>query len=178
MVETVATAAPGPVQPAHAAPERIARWLDVVRDPEMPALSVTDLGIVRDIAWEGSVCVVTITPTYSGCPAMREIAQDIEYALRGHGIDAVSVRTRLAPAWTTDWLTERGRQALLREGIAPPVERAIDVSGIARRAAPVVPCPRCGSSDTRMLSGFGATSCRALYRCNACREPFDYFKSH
>ncbi len=109
---------------------------------------------------------------------MREITQDIEGVLRGHGIGAVAVRTRLAPAWTTDWLSERGRQALLAEGIAPPVERAIDVSGIARRAAPTVACPHCGSADTRMLSGFGATSCRALYRCNACREPFDYFKSH
>jgi ring-1,2-phenylacetyl-CoA epoxidase subunit PaaD len=166
----------------HVMPERIARWLDAVRDPEMPALSVMDLGIVRDIAWEGSpaapVCVVTITPTYSGCPAIREIAQDIEGVLCGHGIAAVSVRTRLAPAWTTDWLSERGRQAMLAEGIAPPVERAIDVSGIGRRPAPAVACPRCGSADTRMLSGFGATSCRALYRCNACREPFDYFKSH
>ncbi|OZI61501.1 1,2-phenylacetyl-CoA epoxidase subunit PaaD [Bordetella genomosp. 11] len=164
------------------APECIARWLDAVRDPEMPALSVTDLGIVRDIAWEGPdaapVCVVTITPTYSGCPAMREITQDIEWVLRGHGIPAVSVRTRLAPAWTTDWLSERGRRALLAEGIAPPAQRAIDVSGIARRAAPAVACPHCGSMDTRMLSGFGATSCRALYRCNGCREPFDYFKSH
>ncbi|ARP82636.1 phenylacetate-CoA oxygenase subunit PaaJ [Bordetella genomosp. 8] len=162
--------------------DRIARCLDAVRDPEMPAVSIMDLGIVRDIAWEGPdeapVCVVTITPTYSGCPAMREITQDIERALHGQGIAAVAVRTRLAPAWTTDWLTERGRLALLAEGIAPPVERAIDVSGIARRAAPAVPCPHCGSADTRMLSGFGATSCRALYRCNACREPFDYFKSH
>lgn len=176
----VAAAYPAAARPAT--PERIAHWLDAVRDPEMPALSVMDLGIVRDIAWEGPpdepVCVVTITPTYSGCPAMREITQDIEWVLRGHGIAAVSVRTRLSPAWSSDWLSERGRQALRAEGIAPPVERAVDVSGIARRAAPAVPCPQCGSADTRLLSGFGATSCRALYRCNTCREPFDYFKSH
>jgi ring-1,2-phenylacetyl-CoA epoxidase subunit PaaD len=161
------------------APARIARWLDAVHDPELPALSVMDLGIVRDIVWEGPVCVVTITPTYSGCPAMREIGQDIERVLRRHGIAQVSVRTRLAPAWTTDWLSERGRRALLSEGVVPPIERSVDVSGIERRrAAPAVPCPRCGSADTRMLSGFGATACRALYRCNACREPFDYFKPH
>ncbi|CAM3838659.1 1,2-phenylacetyl-CoA epoxidase subunit PaaD [Bordetella bronchialis] len=177
------SATPEPAAPVPAAPEHIAAWLEAVRDPEMPALSVIDLGIVREIGWEGPpaepVCVVTITPTYSGCPAMREITQDIEWVLRGHGIAAVAVRTRLAPAWTTDWLTERGRRALLAEGIAPPAERAIDVSGIARRAhAPAVACPHCGSADTRMLSAFGATSCRALYRCNDCREPFDYFKSH
>jgi ring-1,2-phenylacetyl-CoA epoxidase subunit PaaD len=156
----------------------IARWLEAVRDPEVPALSVMDLGIVRDIAWEGALCIVTVTPTYSGCPAMVEIARDIEHVLRSYGIEAVAVRTRLAPAWTTDWLSERGRQALLAEGIAPPMERAVDVSGISRRTAPSVPCPQCGSRDTRMLSGFGASACRALYRCNACREPFDYFKTH
>jgi ring-1,2-phenylacetyl-CoA epoxidase subunit PaaD len=171
--------APVRTAPADArAPARIARWLHAVRDPEVPVLSVMDLGIVREIGWEGDTCVVTVTPTYSGCPAMREISMDIERVLRGHGVPAVTVRTRLAPAWTTDWLSERGRRALQAYGIAAPVERAIDVSGIGRRAAPRVACPRCASRDTRMLSGFGATACKALYRCNACREPFDYFKAH
>ncbi|ARP85993.1 1,2-phenylacetyl-CoA epoxidase subunit PaaD [Bordetella genomosp. 9] len=163
---------------APVTPDHIARWLESVRDPEIPALSIMDLGIVRDIAWEDSACIVTVTPTYSGCPAMQEIAQDIERVLRGHGLSQVRVRTRLAPAWTTDWLSARARQALSRDGIAPPAERAVDASGIARRAAPAVACPRCGSANTRMLSAFGATACRALYRCNACREPFDYFKAH
>jgi ring-1,2-phenylacetyl-CoA epoxidase subunit PaaD len=159
-------------------PARIARWLQAVRDPEVPVLSVMDLGIVRDIGWEGDACVVTVTPTYSGCPAMREISMDIERVLHAHGVPRVVVRTRLAPAWTTDWLSETGRRALQAYGIAAPVERAVDVSGIARRAGPRVPCPRCGSDDTRMLSGSGSTACKALYRCNACREPFDYFKAH
>lgn len=155
------------------------RWLESVPDPEIPVLSVIDLGVVREVGWEGDTCVVTITPTYSGCPAMREITQDIERALRDHGISHVQVRTRLAPAWTTDWMSERGRQALMRYGIAPPAERAIDVSGITRRAdAPAVACPQCGSLDTRLVSNFGSTSCKALYRCAACREPFDYFKTH
>jgi ring-1,2-phenylacetyl-CoA epoxidase subunit PaaD len=164
--------------PEAVAPSRIASWLDAVRDPEIPALSVMDLGIVREIAWEGPVCVVTITPTYSGCPAMREIGQGIERVLGAHGVGAVAIRTRLAPAWTTDWLSARGRRALLADGIAPPAQRAVDVSGIARRGAPAVACPHCGSADTRLISGFGGTACRALYRCNACREPFDYFKAH
>jgi ring-1,2-phenylacetyl-CoA epoxidase subunit PaaD len=165
--------------PADAVPpSRIAQWLEAVRDPEVPVLSVMDLGIVRDIGWDGDTCVVTVTPTYSGCPAMGEIRMDIERVLHGKGIASVKVRTRLAPAWTTDWMSESGRRALNAYGIAPPAERAIDVSGIQRRAAPVVACPRCGSRDTRLLSGFGATACKALYRCAACREPFDYFKPH
>ncbi|ANN77136.1 1,2-phenylacetyl-CoA epoxidase subunit PaaD [Bordetella flabilis] len=175
----VAAAIPGRAAPVGAGdPARVAHWLHAVRDPEVPVLSVMDLGIVRDIGWEGDICVVTVTPTYSGCPAMREISMDIERVLRAHGVPKVMVRTRLAPAWTTDWLTESGRRALQAYGIAAPVERAIDVSGIGRRAGPRVPCPRCGAHDTRMLSGSGSTACKALYRCNACREPFDYFKAH
>ena len=142
-------------------------------------LSVVDLGVVRDVSWDGDACVVVITPTYSGCPAMREITQDIQQTLARHGIDEVRVETRLAPAWTTDWMSEKGREALKGYGIAAPAERAIDISGISRRAAaPAIACPRCGSRDTRMVSNFGSTSCKALYRCVACREPFDYFKTH
>ena len=104
---------------------------------------------------------------------------DIEGVLRAHGVASTRVQTRLAPAWTTDWMTERGRRALAEYGIAPPAERAVDVSGILRRAdMPAVACPLCGSLDTRLVSGFGSTSCKALYRCGACREPFDYFKTH
>ncbi|OZI25315.1 1,2-phenylacetyl-CoA epoxidase subunit PaaD [Bordetella genomosp. 7] len=154
-------------------------WLQSVPDPEIPVLSVVDLGVVRDVAWDGATCVVTITPTYSGCPAMREIAHDIERTLAGHGVAPVRIETRLAPAWTTDWITERGRQALRQYGIAAPAERAIDVSGISRRLPqPTVACPHCGSTRTRLVSHFGSTSCKALYRCAACREPFDYFKTH
>jgi len=158
---------------------RIWEWLAQVPDPEIPVLSVVDLGVVREVQWEEQTCVVTITPTYSGCPAMREITRDIERVLNDHGVSEVAVRTRLAPAWTTDWMSPRGRQALQRYGIAAPAERAVDVSGISRRQAePPVPCPHCGAGDTRLVSRFGSTSCKALYRCNACREPFDYFKTH
>jgi len=159
--------------------QQVLRWLESVPDPEIPVLSVVDLGVVRQVDWEGDTCVVTLTPTYSGCPAMREISQDITRTLAGHGVPSVRIQTRLAPAWTTDWMSERGRQALVRYGIAAPAQRAIDVSGISRRAdSPTVACPLCGASDTRLISHFGSTSCKALYRCNACREPFDYFKTH
>lgn len=157
---------------------QVMHWLEQVADPEIPVLSVVDLGVVRKVGWEGSTCVVTITPTYSGCPAMREIRQDIHAALAAQGIGDVRVDTQLSPAWTTDWMSERGRRALRTYGIAAPAERAVDVSGITRHAAPPVACPLCDSPDTRMLSGFGSTSCKALYRCNSCREPFDYFKAH
>lgn len=160
--------------------DQVYAWLQEVPDPEIPVLSVVDLGVVRDVSWEGGACVVVITPTYSGCPAMREITQDIQQTLARHGIAEVRVQTRLAPAWTTDWMSEKGREALKGYGIAAPAERAIDISGISRRraAAPAIACPRCGSSDTRLVSNFGSTSCKALYRCVSCREPFDYFKTH
>lgn len=161
------------------APNQILTWLDAVPDPEIPVLSVVDLGIIRNVAWEGSCCVVTITPTYSGCPAMREIAQAICSTLAKHGVTNVSIQTQLAPAWTTDWMSDRGRDALKNYGIAPPVERAIDLSGISRRAtAPLVSCPQCGSLQTQLISQFGSTACKALYQCRTCREPFDYFKAH
>jgi len=159
--------------------DQVYAWLQEVPDPEIPVLSVVDLGVVREVSWDGDTCVVVITPTYSGCPAMREITQDIQQTLARHGIDEVRVDTRLAPAWTTDWMSEKGREALKGYGIAAPAQRAIDISGISRRAAaPAIACPRCGSRDTRMVSNFGSTSCKALYRCVSCREPFDYFKTH
>ena len=157
--------------------EQVYAWLQEVPDPEIPVLSVVDLGVVRQVGWDGETCVVTITPTYSGCPAMREISQDIERTLAGHGVARVRIETRLAPAWTTDWMSERGRQALAQYGIAAPAQRAVDISGISRRVSqPAIACPHCGSSNTRLVSNFGSTSCKALYRCVDCREPFDYFK--
>ncbi|WP_063584916.1 1,2-phenylacetyl-CoA epoxidase subunit PaaD [Achromobacter ruhlandii] len=159
--------------------EQVYAWLQEVPDPEIPVLSVVDLGVVRDVAFEGDACVVIITPTYSGCPAMREITEDIRQVLARHGIGEVRVETRLSPAWTTDWMSEKGRVALKDYGIAAPAQQAIDISGISRRnAGPAIECPRCGSLDTRLVSNFGSTSCKALYRCVSCREPFDYFKTH
>ncbi len=154
------------------------QWLEAVPDPEIPVISVVDLGIVRRVEFQGQTCVVTITPTYSGCPAMPEIENDINRVLSAKGLADVRVVATLSPAWTTDWMSERGREALRSYGIAPPLERAVDVSGLLRRDEPPVPCPQCGSPRTRLISRFGSTSCKALYRCNACGEPFDYFKTH
>ena len=162
--------------------EEVWGWLGEVADPEIPVISVVDLGIVRDVAIEGDACVVTITPTYSGCPAMQVIADAVKEALAAHGLEDVRIVSRLAPAWTTDWMSEAGKAALKGYGIAPPVQQAIDISGlhagIRRRAAPQVSCPNCGSPHTQLTSEFGSTPCKALYKCLDCREPFDYFKCH
>lgn len=162
--------------------EQVWDWLGEVADPEIPVISVVDLGIVRGVRFEAEQCVVTITPTYSGCPAMQVISDSVSDALRAHGIEDVRIESRLAPAWTTDWMSEAGKAALKGYGIAPPVQQAIDISGlhagIRRRAAPDVSCPHCGSPHTQLTSEFGSTPCKALYKCLDCREPFDYFKCH
>jgi len=155
-----------------------ARALDAVAsvcDPEIPALTIADLGVLREVSVQGGRIEIVITPTYSGCPAMDMIRLDIETALAQAGLADATVRTVLAPAWTTDWMSDAGRQKLLACGIAPPRP------GGGRRAlfgAEAVACPVCGSAETEMLSEFGSTSCKALWRCRACREPFDYFKCH
>jgi ring-1,2-phenylacetyl-CoA epoxidase subunit PaaD len=159
-------------------------WLGDVADPEIPVISVVDLGIVRDVAFDGDECVVTITPTYSGCPAMQVIAESVTEALHAHGLDKVRLVNQLSPAWTTDWMSAAGKAALKGYGIAPPAQQVIDISGlhagVKRRAAPalVVACPNCGSTHTQLTSQFGSTPCKALYKCLDCREPFDYFKCH
>jgi ring-1,2-phenylacetyl-CoA epoxidase subunit PaaD len=163
---------------AGATTDQVWHWLGEVPDPEFPVISVVDLGIVRAVAVDGGDCVVTITPTYSGCPAMTAIAADIERLLRARGLARVRVTQALSPAWTTDWMSPAGRQALQAYGIAPPAGRAVDMSGLDATHEPAVPCPRCGSARTRLLSRVGSTSCKALYRCFDCREPFDYFKPH
>jgi ring-1,2-phenylacetyl-CoA epoxidase subunit PaaD len=147
-----------------------------VLDPELPVLSIADLGILRDVAMadDGSV-VVTITPTYSGCPAMDVIRRDVEDAVRAAGFDRVEVRTVLSPAWTTDWLTESGRKALQDYGIAPPSRHTTSSGPVALSLS--VRCPQCGSPDTRESSRFGSTACKSLWVCNACREPFDHMKA-
>jgi len=145
-----------------------------VVDPELPMLTIADLGILRDVTVEGGVVEVAITPSYSGCPAMATIAVDIETALSREGIANARVRTVLSPAWTSDWLTDAARAKLAAAGIAPP-------PGAPRRAlfgAVPVSCPRCGSARTEQVSEFGSTACKALYRCLECREPFDAFKCH
>ncbi|ABV95551.1 phenylacetate-CoA oxygenase (plasmid) [Dinoroseobacter shibae DFL 12 = DSM 16493] len=147
------------------APAEIWAWLDAVPDPEIPAISVVDLGIVRDVAWDGDTLEVAVTPTYSGCPATRVIAMDIETALHARGLDKVRIRTQISPPWTTDWLSEKGRAKLLDYGIAPP-----------RAAGGPDSCPRCRSTNVTRISQFGSTPCKAQWRCADCLEPFDYFK--
>lgn len=150
--------------------------LESVPDPEIPVLSVVDLGIVRDVAVDGKKVKVTITPTYSGCPAMDMMEVNIKAALQDAGYEP-SVELILSPAWTTDWLSESGKSKLQAYGIAPPKEQSSDkriIGGIAVN----VPCPRCLSTNTKLLSQFGSTACKALYQCNECLEPFDYFKCH
>jgi ring-1,2-phenylacetyl-CoA epoxidase subunit PaaD len=146
-----------------------------VVDPEIPVLTIADLGVLREVALDGDHVEVAITPTYSGCPAMNMIALEIEAALERAGFRRPKVRTVLSPAWTTDWMSEQGRQKLRAYGIAPPQASS------SRRAlfgVQAVACPQCGSENTELLSEFGSTSCKALWRCKSCREPFDYFKCH
>ncbi|MBS1645015.1 MAG: phenylacetate-CoA oxygenase subunit PaaJ [Bacteroidetes bacterium] len=152
-------------------------WLEQVRDPEVPVLSVRDLGIIRSVTSDadGSV-TITITPTYSGCPAMDVIGQNIKMALAGRGFKEVRVALQLSPAWTTDWMSESGKQKLLEYGIAPPQRLARTLALFEEE--PNVPCPRCQSDNTRLVSQHGATACKALYQCNTCHEPFEHFKCH
>ncbi len=154
---------------------KVREWLESVTDPEIPVLTIADLGILRDVRIAEDRVEVVITPTYSGCPAMGTIEDDIRAVLARHGVTGVQVTHRVSPPWTTDWLSEAGRRKLADFGIAPPVGRACDRRAL-RHSDPCVRCPQCGSRDTRRVSEFGSTACKALYCCNDCLEPFDYFK--
>jgi ring-1,2-phenylacetyl-CoA epoxidase subunit PaaD len=154
--------------------DRALAVLNEVSDPEIPVLTIADLGILRDVSVRGDTVEVTITPTYSGCPAMNVITMDIETALARAGINA-RIRTTLSPAWTTDWLSDAGRRKLATFGIAPPAHTS-SRRALFGEAHPV--CPLCGSADTEQISEFGSTACKSLHRCRACREPFDAFKCH
>ena len=154
--------------------EQIYNWLEEVSDPEIPVLSVIDLGVVRDAQIIDGDWLITITPTYSGCPAMKTMEEDILSKLKDKGIDSARVELVLAPAWSTDWLSENGRIKLREYGIAPP-EHEVDKSVLFAEPT-IVPCPKCHSRNTRMVSQFGSTACKALYQCNECQEPYDYFK--
>ncbi len=150
---------------AKVSTEQVWDWLNDVPDPEIPVISLVDLGIIRDVRWEEDTLVVSVTPTYSGCPATSVINLDIETALRGHGIDKLELRRQLSPAWTTDWLSQKGRKKLEDYGIAPP-----------QPAGGPAKCPNCGSKNLQKVSQFGSTPCKAHWRCQDCLEPFDYFK--
>ena len=170
---------------ASATDPRSAQAWDVlasVLDPEVPALSVVDLGLVREVAWaQDGVLEVVLTPTYSGCPATELIERNVLEALQAAGLGPARMRMRRAPAWSSDWISAEGRRKLHAYGIAPPHLATSDTAPVrfVRRAAlagPALECPRCGSHDTTRVSEFGSTACKALYRCLACLEPFEYFK--
>jgi ring-1,2-phenylacetyl-CoA epoxidase subunit PaaD len=150
-----------------------------VLDPEVPALSVRDLGIVRDVVDQGQELEIVLTPTYSGCPATEAIERSVLEAIDAAGLGPAHVRLQRAPAWTTDWISEDGKRKLREYGIAPPAHiepgAAVPIRLVPRRIAPVA-CPRCGSTHTERLSAFGSTACKALFRCLDCREPFEHFK--
>lgn len=153
--------------------------LETVMDPEVPVLSVVELGIVRDVEFSGGAVTVALTPTYSGCPAMRMIEEEIVAALAAHGFDGARVRTVYSPAWTTDWIAPAAREKLRAYGIAPPVRGAGSDEQLVPllRRAPEVECPYCGSRETEMRSEFGSTACKATLFCDACRQPFELFKA-
>ena len=163
--------------------DQIWDWLALVPDPEIPVISLTDLGIIRGLDWDGDTLVVAVSPTYSGCPATAIINLDIASALRSHGIENLRLERRLSPPWTTDWISDAGREKLRAYGIAPPIDGtaadghlAARVAGLAAGSNLAVACPRCGSNQTEKISQFGSTPCKAAYRCTECLEPFDYFK--
>ncbi len=152
--------------------------LATVCDPEVPVLTIFDLGIVRDVRINNEKIEIIITPTYTGCPAMDMIAMNIRLALAEHGCKNVTVTTVLSPAWTTDWMTEEGKQKLKAYGIAPPNPKQQVCNDKLFAAAEAVQCPHCNSHHTKRISEFGSTACKALYQCEECKEPFDYFKCH
>jgi len=160
--------------PTHITKEHIFALLENVKDPEVPVISVRELGVLRDVQVVDGKVIVTITPTYTGCPAMDVMKQDIEAELHKAGIIDLKVKQTLAPAWTTDWISDEGKAKLKAYGIAPP-EKTADIRAL-KGEQPIVECPQCGCKDTVMISAFGSTACKALWKCNDCLEPFDQFK--
>ncbi len=158
--------------------DKVYEWLSAVTDPEVPVLTILDLGIVRgvEVDNEKSEVKVIITPTYSGCPAMDTISMQIRMSLLSRGVQNVVIDQQLSPAWTTDWMSEEGKRKLKEYGIAPPIRKSNDEVGLFESDG--VPCPRCDSDDTELVSQFGPTSCKSLYKCNSCKEPFEHFKCH
>jgi ring-1,2-phenylacetyl-CoA epoxidase subunit PaaD len=158
--------------------QKIWSILSTVADPEVPVLTILDLGIVRAVKLNGDEIEIIITPTYTGCPAMDMIAMNIRLALAEHGYKQVKITSILSPAWTTDWMSEEGKQKLKSYGIAPPNPKQQVCDDKLFAAAEAVQCPLCNSYHTHRISEFGSTACKALYQCDDCKEPFDYFKCH
>ncbi len=157
--------------------ETIWSILKEIPDPEIPVISIVDLGIARDVRIDGEKVTIDITPTYSGCPAMNAIEQDIHHKLKEAGVELVEIKIVYSPVWTTDWLNDEAKEKLRKYGIAPPEKSSSDKSLLTGNKKRIV-CPRCGSEQTLLISHFGSTACKALYKCEICLEPFDYFKCH
>jgi ring-1,2-phenylacetyl-CoA epoxidase subunit PaaD len=151
------------------------KLLNEIPDPEIPVISVVELGVVRDIRLTNNNVEITITPTYTGCPAMKRMEDDIRSKLNANGFKEISFKMVYKPAWTTDWINDVAKEKLREYGIAPPVEKTNDKSFLSGNPKKI-PCPRCKSIQTKLISQFGSTACKALYQCNDCKEPFDYFK--
>jgi ring-1,2-phenylacetyl-CoA epoxidase subunit PaaD len=160
------------VLPLEGFREAVFALLETVCDPEIPVLSVLDLGIIRDVKFNDDEAEIIITPTYSGCPAMDAISMDIKFKLLENGYTKFKITQVLSPAWTTDWMSENGKQKLKAYGIAPPEKYSASIE------EKIIFCPQCNSANTKLLSQFGSTACKALYQCNDCKEPFDHFKCH
>lgn len=157
--------------------EDIWNYLNEIPDPEVPVINIVELGIARDVQTVNDKVIVSITPTYSGCPAMKVIENDIVTLLKEKGISEVEIKMVYKPVWTTDWLTDEAKEKLRIYGIAPPEKSTSDKSVLSLNPK-TIRCPRCNSVNTSLISQFGSTACKALYRCNDCKEPFDYFKCH
>jgi ring-1,2-phenylacetyl-CoA epoxidase subunit PaaD len=155
--------------------QEILKLLSVIPDPEIPVITIAELGVIRDVVIEGENVEIKITPTYSGCPAMKRMEDDIVEVLNTEGIENIKVTMVYSPAWTTDWIPEEAKEKLRMYGIAPPQESTQDKSWLTGKSKNIK-CPRCKSENTRLVSQFGSTACKALYQCNDCLEPFDYFK--
>ncbi len=166
------------VTAANISAQPVWQILATVTDPEVPVLTILDLGIVRDVNMVDGQVQVTITPTYTGCPAMDMISMNIRLALIENGYSNIKITTVLSPAWTTDWMSEEGKQKLQQYGIAPPNAKQAVCTPDSFQEEEAIQCPLCKSYNTKMISQFGSTACKSLYQCNECKEPFDYFKCH
>jgi len=156
-------------------PHHILALLSQIPDPEIPVISIVELGVVRDVREQNGTLEVVLTPTYSGCPAMKQMEDDVRKKLTENGFSQVLLTTRYSPPWTTDWLSDAAKEKLQKYGIAPPEEKTTDKSFLTGKPKQIT-CPRCKSKNTTMVSQFGSTACKALYQCKDCLEPFDYFK--
>jgi ring-1,2-phenylacetyl-CoA epoxidase subunit PaaD len=155
--------------------EEIFSLIKEIPDPEIPVITISELGVIRDVSVNGDSVEVKITPTYSGCPALQRMENDIREILAQSGVQNLKITTVYSPPWTTDWLTEEAKEKLRKYGIAPPEKTTEDKSWLTGKSK-IVKCPRCGSANTKLISQFGSTACKALYQCQDCLEPFDYFK--